>query len=267
MPDQTKYTAKLTGSRILVIGGSSGIGFCVAEACTENGALVTISSSNKTRVGNAVEKIKASYPSAKDRVFGLTVDLSKPDTLENDLKTLLEGTVKEMGGEKLDHVVFTAGDKLAIVKLEDMTMQNIVAAGQIRFFAPLLLAKFLPTYLHSTHKSSYTITTGSIAEKPSPDWSVVGSYAGGHQAMVRALALDMKPIRVNGVSPGAVDTELWDHHYGKEQKEGIMQGMEGKMATGRVGRPEDVAETYLGILRDANMDGSMVQSNGGGMLM
>jgi NAD(P)-dependent dehydrogenase (short-subunit alcohol dehydrogenase family) len=120
MPDQTKYTSKLNGSRILVIGGSSGIGFCVAEACTENGALVTISSSNADRVQKAVRKLNGSYPSAKERIFGLTVNLSEANTLEQELKTLLEETVKKMGGEKLDHVIFTAGDALAMIKLEDM---------------------------------------------------------------------------------------------------------------------------------------------------
>jgi NAD(P)-dependent dehydrogenase (short-subunit alcohol dehydrogenase family) len=145
-------------------------------------------------------------------------------------------------------------------------MQNILQAGQIRFFAPLLLAKFLPTYLQSSYVSSYTITTGAVSSKPIANWSVIGSYAGGHHSMVRNLALDMKPIRVNGVSPGAVDTELWDAH-GKEEKGNIMQQMSSRMATGHVGRPEDVAETYLGILKDLNMDGTMVTTDGGGMLM
>ena len=103
-------------------------------------------------------------------------------------------------------------------------MQNILAAGQIRFFAPLLLAKHLPRYLIQSYKSSYTITTGAVSEKPIPNWSVIGAYAGGLHSMVRNLALDMKPIRVNGVSPGAVDTEMWDHH-GEEKKQEIMRGM------------------------------------------
>lgn len=120
MTDSTKYTSKLRNSRVLVIGGSSGIGFCVAEACVEHGAFVVVSSSNKDRVDKAVEKLKSSYPSAKERVYGLTVDLSKADTLETELKTLLEGTKAKLGGQKLDHIVYTAGDALAVIKLEDM---------------------------------------------------------------------------------------------------------------------------------------------------
>jgi NAD(P)-dependent dehydrogenase (short-subunit alcohol dehydrogenase family) len=270
MTDQKRYTNKLERSRILVIGGTSGLGYSVAEACLENGALVTISSSNKSRVDNAVSKLKDAYPSAADssnpRIWGLTVDLGKPDTLEQELKTLLDKTVGSMPEGKLDHIVYTAGDKLAEMNLSDMTMSKIVAAGQLRFFAPLLLGKHLPNYLVQSYKSSYVITTGAVSEKPIPNWSVVGSYAGGGHSMVRGLALDMKPIRVNGVNPGAVETELWDH-YPQEQKAAIMKAMEGKMATGRVGRPEDVAETYLGLLRDYNADGFMVRTDGGGLLM
>ena len=119
MSEQRKYTTKLEGSRALIIGGTSGLGFAVAEACIEYGALVTISSSNKNRVQDTIEKLKKSYPSATDKLFGLTVDLSKADALEDELKKLLENSVKEMG-QKLDHVVFTAGDALSILKLEDM---------------------------------------------------------------------------------------------------------------------------------------------------
>jgi NAD(P)-dependent dehydrogenase (short-subunit alcohol dehydrogenase family) len=124
MTDQKRYTNKLTNSRILVIGGTSGLGYSVAEACIENGALVTISSSNPSRIDAAVSQLKTAYPSAADpsnpRIRGLAVDLGKPETLEEELKTLLEKTVESMPERKLDHVVFTAGDKLADIKLGDM---------------------------------------------------------------------------------------------------------------------------------------------------
>jgi len=266
MPDQTKYTSKLAGSRILIIGGSSGIGFGTAEACIENGALVTISSSNPERVSKAVARLQESYPSAKDRIWGLKVDLGNQETLEEELKGLFEKSVSTMGGEKLDHVIYTAGDALAQIKLSDMTVKNIIQAGQVRFIAPLLIGKFLPTYLNSSFKSSYTITTGSVSEKPIPNWSVVASYAGGAHSMVRNLALDLKPIRVNGVSPGAVDTEIWDG-YGPEVKAHILGAMKAKTATERVGMPEDVAETYLGLLKDSNIDGVIVRTDGGALLV
>jgi NAD(P)-dependent dehydrogenase (short-subunit alcohol dehydrogenase family) len=199
--DATKYTSKLYATRILIIGGSSGIGYAVAEACLEFGARVAISSSNPERVNAAVEKLQSSYPSKKGDVCGVVVDLGKAETLESELENVLKSSAQKLNdgndGAKLDHVVFTAGDALATIKLADMTYQNIVAAGQVRFFAPLLLAKFLPRYLEGSYRSSYTITTGMIAESTIPDWSVIASYAGGHHSMVRNLALDLRPIRVS----------------------------------------------------------------------
>lgn len=265
MSDQRKYSNKLQGSRVLIIGGSSGIGFCTAEACLEHGAVVTIASSNSSKISAAVSKLQSSYPSVRSNIHGSTVDLSKSETLESELKTLFEQTVERMGGEKLDHVIFTAGDALATMKLADMTMNSILKAGQIRFFAPLLAAKFIPRYVKNSHKSSYTITTGSISERPMPDWSVIGSFAGGHHSMVRNLALDLKPIRVNGVSPGVVDTELWS--MPREQKDKLMEQMSKKMATGTPGKPEYVAESFLSCMKDYNMDGAMVRTDGGGLFM
>jgi NAD(P)-dependent dehydrogenase (short-subunit alcohol dehydrogenase family) len=264
MSDSTQYTSKLAGTRILVIGGSSGIGFTVASACIEHFAHVVISSSNPSRVDTAVKKIRTAYPSKTSNIHGITVDLGNPSSLESELKSVLENSVQQLGG-KLDHVIYTAGDSIANIKLADMTYEKIVKAGQIRFFAPLLLAKYLPDYLAQSYTSSYTLTTGSVSEKPIPDWSVTGSYAGGLHSMVRNLALDMKPIRVNGVSPGAVDTELWN--VSGEQREKMMSAVGEKLATGRVGRPEDVAESYLGVLKDGNMTGGMIRTDGGGLFM
>lgn len=84
--------------------------------------------------------------------------------------------------------------------------------------------------------------------------------------MTRNLALDLKPIRVNLVSPGAVDTELWKS-MGTEQKEDMFKGIEKSVLTGRVGRPEDVAEQYLCLLRDCNVTGSVVHSDSGHALV
>jgi NAD(P)-dependent dehydrogenase (short-subunit alcohol dehydrogenase family) len=161
--------------------------------------------------------------------------------------------------------VFTAGDALATMRLADMTMEAILKAGQIRFFAPLLAAKFIPEYVRHSHESSYTLTTGMVSERPFPDWSVVGSFAGGLHAMVRNLALDLKPLRVNGVSPGIVDTELW--RMPKGEKDRLLEQYAQKMATGTPGRPEDVAESFVACMRDHNMDGAMIRTDGGGLLM
>ncbi len=265
MSNQNKYLSKLSDTRVLIIGGSSGIGFGVAEACIEYGAFVTIASSSQSRVNQTLSTLRSSYPSSASKIFGSTIDLSQADTLEDNYKRLFEQIVEQMGGQRLDHVIYTAGDALATQKISDLTMDSIIRAGQLRFFAPLLLAKFLPSFMTQSYKSSYTITSGLISEKPTADWSVVAAYAGGHHAMTRNLALDLKPIRVNCVSPGIVDTDLW--RMPREEKDRLLKEVGDKAPTGRPGHAEDIAETYLAILKDANMDGSIVRTDAGSGLV
>ena len=82
---------------------------------------------------------------------------------------------------------------------------------------------------------------------------------------MRNLALDMAPVRVNLISPGAVETELWEG-MPKEAYEGFKKTLKAKHTTGEMGRPEDVAQAYLFVMLDANCTGSVIDTNGGVLL-
>lgn len=209
----------------------------------------------------------SAYPSAKARVSGHTVDLSDENTLDEQIKSLLDKATSN-GSEKLDHIVSTAADGLAMLPLDKIDFPKVKQAGMIRFFAPLFIAKHAPQYLHSSAQSSIVLTTGAVSERPIPGWSVINSYATGLQGMTRALSLDLKPIRVNLVSPGGVDTELWvNSGMSEEQKKGALEGMKKGTTTGSVARPEQIAESYLYLMRDGNVVGTMVSTNGGSLLL
>lgn len=239
-----------------------GIGYGVAEALVENGAIVTISSSNPDRVQQTIEKLKKAYPSASDRVAGQACNLGDQATLESNVAGLFE----KVG--KLDHVVYTAGDALAMMGLQDVTMEKMLKAGMVRFFAPLMVGKYAAKYLTGGRNSSLTLTTGSVSERPRENWSAVASYATGLHGMMRGLALDLKPLRVNLISPGAVDTELWaTAGLSEEQKVSSFKEMEKKMPTGKVAEPSDIAEAYLYAMKDYNLTGSVISSNGGHLLV
>ena len=259
MGDAKKYTGKLTTKRILIIGGSSGIGFAVAEACLEHGATVIISSSQASRVESSIERLLKSYPSAKGRISGHPCDLSSPD-LEQNVKNLFE-----KAGGKLDHIVYTAGDTLATGKLQDVTLESIQKAGMVRFFGALLVGKHAASHMNPGPVSSITYTTGSVSERPSSDWAAVASYAAGLHGMTRNLALDLAPIRVNLVSPGLIKTELWDS-LPAERYQQIEKTATETLPTGRVAGPESVAQAYLYFMQDENCTGSVVSSNGGLLL-
>ncbi|OCL06709.1 NAD(P)-binding protein [Glonium stellatum] len=225
MTDAKKYTSKFSSARILIIGGSSGIGFGVAEACLEYGATVTISSSSSQKVQNAISALQSSYPSTKSRVFGHACNLNDPSTLDSNIAALFSkvGT--------LDHVVFTAGDHLAIRPIAEADFQFIEKAGMVRFFAPLLVAKHAAKHLTPGPASSITLTTGVISERPEVGWTVVNSFATGVHGMARGLALDLAPIRVNAVSLGGVDTPLWKG-ISAEFQERLLQ----RTCTGAIGK-------------------------------
>jgi len=250
-----KYN-KLAQKHVLVIGGSSGIGFAVAEASLSAGASVTISSSSPARIQAAIISLQASFPGS--HVRGFPCDLSKP-TLEADISTLFE----QVG--RVDHIVFTAGDPLAAVPLQEATLEKMHAAGQVRFFAPLLVAKIGSKYLGPGPECSIIITSGTVAERPRPNRSFVAGYASGLHGMVRNLAIDLKPIRVNLVQPGAVDTPLW--RMLDEQKEKMFEAVRSTVPTGRVAAPEDVAEAYLWLMKDWNVTGTVATSDSGGRLV
>ena len=258
--DSTKYTSKLSSTRILIIGGTSGIGYSVAEATLESGAHVTISSSNPSRIDTALASLLKSYPSAQSRLAGHACDLSDPSTLEENVAALFAKC-----GE-LNHVIFTAGDTLPVMALEDANVEAVQKAGMVRFFAPIVVAKHAAKILPKSTASSITLTTGSVSERPIPNWAIIGSFATGLLGMTRGLALDLKPVRVNIVSPGAVITEMWDGPN-KERFEKMKEGFKSKMTTGEIGKPEDVAEAYLYLLRDRNVSGSCISTNGGSLLM
>ena len=238
-----------------------GIGFAVAEALVENGSIVIVSSSNPSRVEQTVQKLQKSYPSSSSNVSGQVCNLGDEAKLEDNIVGLFEKT------GKVDHIVYTAADALAQMPLKDVDMDAVKKAGLLRFFAPLLVGKHAPRYLSPGPKSSITLTTGAVSQKPIPNWTVIGSYATALQGLTRGLALDLKPIRVNLVSPGAVDTELWSNSgFSDDQKKGMMDHIASSLPTGRVPGPEEVAESYLYLLRDHNCTGTMVSSNGGTLL-
>ncbi|KAK3048430.1 hypothetical protein LTR09_010261 [Extremus antarcticus] len=262
MADQVKYAQKLKDAKVLVIGGSSGIGYAVAEALIENNCHVTISASNPKKADATVERLLKSYPSAKSRVSGQSCALGDEATLESNIVSLLE----KVG--KVDHIIHTAGDALAQMELSSIDMEKIKQAGMVRFFSPLLLAKHASKHLSPGPASSLTLTTGAVSERPTPDWTVIGSYATGLQGMTRQLAVDMKPIRVNLVSPGAVDTELWDTiGFSEEAKKTFLEAHGKKMPTGRIPGPEEIAESYVYLLRDRNITGAMISTSGGSLLV
>lgn len=268
----SKYTSKLHNKRVLVLGGTSGIGFAVAEASIESGAIVVISGSRQPKIEATIERIKSSYPDCGPRLSGHACDLANTEALEQNIEALLQFATND-GKEKLDHVVFTAGDSFRgagdsfrLPGLADMTVELINKLGTVRFVAAILLGKLLvPKYMTSSPESSITLTGGVNSTKPGAGWGVLAGWGAAIEGLSRGLAVDLKPIRVNCVAPGAVNTELMQSLAG-DMLESVLKRFTNMTTTGTVARPEDLAETYLYCMKDHFVTGSVLHSNGGHLL-
>lgn len=259
----SKYN-KLAGKHIVVIGGSSGIGRGVVEASLEAGA------ARVTLVGSSARSASAAFSTltaagwASNRLGSLHCDLSQ-DSVEQDLDAVL--TAAATTKHPIDHIVLTAADSLTISGLADLSLAQIRQAAHLRLNVPLILGKLAPRHLPRSNEASLTITTGSVADKPAPGWSLIAYFAAGLQGLARNLALDLAPIRANAVEPGYVDTALWNAAMTADQKEAAFAGLAARLPTGRVASAEDVAEAYLYLMKDRSATGEVVKSRSGDHLV
>ncbi|KAJ5584346.1 NAD(P)-binding protein [Penicillium hispanicum] len=267
MAASLKYTAKLVNQRVLVLGGTSGIGYCVVEAALEHGCNVVISSSNKAKLDNTVARLREAYPTQYDKQSITThvCDLADAATLDANLEALFQAATNG-GTVKLNHVVFTAGDALKLPPLSEVTPEVIHRNMNVRFVAPAVMAKYIAKYVELSPASSFTMTGGVAAHKPLPGWSMASAATSAIEGLARGLAVDLKPVRVNVVSPGAVHTELFSM-FPKEGLESILQQFRDRSTTGTVAKPEDLAESYIYIMKDHFVTGVVIDSSGGALLI
>lgn len=262
-----KYISKLANQRILILGGTSGLGYCVAEAALEHGAHLVLSSSNQSKLDKAVARLKEAYPtqSKTQSIITQVCDLSDAANLDANLESLFK-TATSNGTVKLNHVVSTAGDALKMPSLDQFTPDLVTSGMQVRFIALAVMAKYIEKYVEPSPASSFTMTSGATGRKPLPGWTMASAITSAVEGLARGLALDLKPIRVNAVSPGPVNTEFFDA-FPKEQLDAMMEHFRAKSTTGTVARPEDLAESYMYLMKDQFVTGSVIESNGGSVLV
>ncbi|GJC94767.1 short-chain dehydrogenase/reductase family oxidoreductase [Colletotrichum higginsianum] len=251
-----KYITKLEDKFVVVIGGTSGIGFAVAEASVEFGARVVVASRSQERVDDAVKKLVTSYPDAGNRIRGHVVNLYGNES-EASITGLFE-SITDGGRDQVDHVVETAGESIGSLTLPEVTPQRIAEATSSRVTGSVMLAKVVGSYLKKAHTSSLTFTGGALAEKPPPGMSVMASIGGAKNSLTRGLAVDLSPTAV-------LDSffESMGLEKGSAGFEAAKTMLKNASVSGRIGDPEDVAEAYLSLMRNHFVTGTILDVNGG----
>jgi NAD(P)-dependent dehydrogenase (short-subunit alcohol dehydrogenase family) len=235
------------GERVVVLGGSSGLGLAVAQAAAREGAAVVIASSNPARVDQAL----ATLPQGAE---GHAVDLTD--------EAAVQALFARIGA--FDHLVYTAGDKLQRAGLAATDMAGARRYFAVRYFGAYMAAKFGHGGIRPG--GSIVFTSGIAGRRPGKGWALGASVTSAMEGLTRALAVELAPIRVNLVSPGVVRTPLWDDMPEATRDALFAQSAE-RLLVGHVGEAEEVAESYLYLMRQSFSTGQVVVVDGGGVLV
>lgn len=235
----------LVDKKIIVVGGSSGIGLAVAAAALESGAKVVI-------VGRSAEKLQAAQQTlnAEDRVAGLVADMTR----EAEVGRMFEAV------GAFDHLISTAGTLPPGDPIESTDMDTIRSFVDNKLIGAVMLAKHAVRTLQTG--GSMTFTSGINKDKPPiPGGAVVSAIAGSFTYFVRALALELAPTRANVVSPGWVDTPMWD--VLGDAKPGFFTDMASRLPSRSIPTAAAVAAAYVYLMESDFTTGETLRIDGG----
>ena len=237
----------LAGKTALILGGTSGIGFAVAQAAAREGATVVVASSNAERVERAVQELGSG-------ARGHALDLAN----EAAVRALFEREAS------FDHLVFTAGESLALSKIAETDLEPAQRFFRLRYWGAFMAAK------HGAQRirpgGSIVFTSGLAGARPHPTWSLGASICAAMEGLTRALAVELAPIRVNIVAPGVVKTPLWSS-FSAADRDALYAQMAARLPVGHAGEAHEVARAYLYLLEQTYTTGEVLRVDGGGALV
>lgn len=218
-----------------------------AKAVALEGATLVVVSSNQQRIDNALAELPAGNK-------GFAVDL----TDEQQIKDLFT----QLG--KFDHLVYTAGESLQLVTIADVAMADAQQFFNLRYWGAFMAVKYASPYINVG--GSITLTGGIAALRPGSGWSLGASICAAMEGFTRAMAIELAPVRVNLVSPGVVRTNLWSA-MSIEERENLYKSVGNNLPVKRVGEADDIAQTYLYLIRQQYSTGQIVVVDGGSVLV
>ncbi|WP_285114374.1 SDR family oxidoreductase [Leifsonia sp. fls2-241-R2A-40a] len=237
----------LNGKRVVVIGGTSGIGLATAHAAVDAGAEVIVASSRQSSIDAALGELSAG-------TTGRTVDVLD----SADVQTFFA----EVG--PFDHLAYTAGEPLSLLPVDGLDIDRARGFFQVRFFGALNSVSAAAEYIRPG--GSITLTSGSARTRPGSGWAVASSLCGATTSLAGALAVELAPVRVNVVEPGIVRSPLWSGMSAEDQQAMYQQQAE-ILPVGRVGEVHDIAHAFLYSMTQSFMTGTSIPVDGGALLV
>ncbi len=234
----------LNNKEVLVIGGSSGIGYAIAAAALEQGAKVTIASRSEAKLAQAKADLQG-------RVEARPLDITSTEAVDAFLDA----------SPMFDHIV-VSGAAFKIGPVRDLAMEDAYAAMNVKFWGAYRVArkaKLAPG-------GSFVFVSGFLSRRPKPNMVLIGAINAALETLAQGLALEMAPLRFNVLSPGIIDTPT-RAAMPAEARRALLENTAKALPVKRVGVAQDCAGQVLLMLQNSFMTGSVVYIDGGGLLI
>ncbi|WP_433593651.1 SDR family oxidoreductase [Nocardia sp. CA-145437] len=233
--------------RAVVVGGGSGMGFAIADSLLSEGYEVVIVGRSEERLADAVREL------GDGKVSAVAADVSDERQVSRVFETV--GTV--------DHVISTAADVAGTYgPIATFDFEKGRGFIETKLIGSMLLAK----HARLSDNGSLTVVSGIAAYRPAAGGAMVAAVNAALEGLVRALAVELAPVRVNAVSPGWVMTGIWEAMPWPDKEE-RWRAMAEKLPARRLGQPEDIAVAVVSLLKSAFVTGTVAHVDGGHRLV
>ncbi len=232
---------------LVVIGGSSGMGLATARAALELGASVVITGTNDSKVAEAARSLR------DDRVSYGIVDVRD------------EGAVTQFFAEReqVDHV-FVAAGATKLGNILDGVAKEQIDPIDLRLDGSVYVVRAAVPRMNGS--GSFVFTGGLSTDRPVKGAWVSGIGTAAAEQLARVLALELAPIRFNAVSPGYVDTPMWDAIFGAD-RDAMLKQVGETMPLKRIVRPDEVACAVLFLMANEATTGEVLHVDAGARLV
>jgi NAD(P)-dependent dehydrogenase (short-subunit alcohol dehydrogenase family) len=224
------------GKRVLVTGGTSGIGLAAVKRLIEEGARVLITGTREERLERARSELQGVVAIRNDASdAAATVELA--DAVERELGAL-------------DAVFFNAGVG-KYQTIDQVTAEDFDGQFQVNVRAPLLQTRALAPLIEDG--GAIVLNTSSSRTVGIATMAIYSSSKGAVRSLTRVIARELAPrgIRVNAVSPGPVETDFFSRAgLSQDAIEGFSAFLKNQSPLQRLGKPEEVAAVVLFLLSE-----------------